>query len=270
MRSTCLVFSLALAVGACTAADEAPPVLRVCADPNNLPFSNDKGEGFENQIAKLVANDLGEQLQYTWMPQRRGFIRRTLKARSCDLVIGVPAGYELVAPTKPYYRSTYVFVSRKDRALGITSLDDPRLKDLKIGVQITGDDYENPPAVEALAKRGLYDRVVGYPIYGDYSQQNPASNIIDAVAHGDVDLAIVWGPLAGYAAKRLPLEVQPVTPAVDPPGNRFTFGIAMGVRKQDRELHAKVERVIAKEDHAIAAILDDYGVPRVQAQEAKR
>lgn len=268
MRSTCLVFSVALA--ACTAADAGPPVLRVCADPNNLPFSNEKGEGFENQIAKLIAQDMGAQLEYSWMPQRRGFIRRTLKARSCDLVIGVPAGYELVAPTKPYYRSTYVFVSRKDRGLDISSFDDPRLKDLKIGVQITGDDYENPPAVEALAKRGLYDHVVGFPIYGDYSQQNPATNIIDAVAQGDVDVAVVWGPLAGYAAKKLPLEIHAVTPATDPPGNRFTFGIAMGVRKQDRELRAKVEHVIAKEDGAIAKILDDYGVPRVPAQEAKR
>ena len=268
MRSTCLVFSLALA--ACTAADAGPPVLRVCSDPNNLPFSNDKGEGFENQIAKLVAHDLGEKLEYTWYPQRRGFIRTTLKSRSCDLVMGVPAGYDMVAATKPYYRSTYVFVTRKDRGLDITSLDDPRLKDLKIGVQITGNDYENPPGVEALAKRGLYDRVVGFPIYGDYSKANPATNIIDGVVHGEVDVAIVWGPLAGYAAKQLPLELHAVTPADDPPANRFTFGIAMGVRKQDRELRAKVEQILAKEAPAIAAILDDYGVPRLPAQEAKR
>jgi mxaJ protein len=268
-----LVYSLAaLALAACTSADAGQPVLRVCSDPNNLPFSNDKGEGFENEVAQLVANSLGAKLEYTWFPQRRGFIRNTLKAERCDLVIGVPAGYELVAPTRPYYRSTYVFVSRADRHLDISSLDDPRLKDLKIGVQITGDDYENPPAVEALARRGLYGQVVGYTLYGDYSQPNPPLAIVDAVTHGDVDIAIVWGPLAGYAAKHaaVPLTLAAVTPANDPPGNRFTFGIAMGVRKRDRELAAKVQHVLATEQPAIAAILDRYGVPQLPLQEAKR
>ena len=113
MRFTSFLCSVALA--ACSAADASQPVLRVCSDPNNLPFSNEKGEGFENAVARLVANDLGAKLEYTWFPQRRGFIRNTLKAQRCDLVIGVPAGYELVAPTRPYYRSTYVFVSRADR-----------------------------------------------------------------------------------------------------------------------------------------------------------
>jgi mxaJ protein len=269
MRSTCFLFSAALA--ACTSAAAEPPLLRVCADPNNLPFSNDKGEGFENQIAKLIASDMGAQLQYTWMPQRRGFIRNTLKARSCDLVIGVPAGYELVQPTKPYYRSTYVFVARADRHLDLTSLDDPRLAQLKIGVQITGDDYDNPPAVQALAKRGLYDHVVGYSIYGDYSKPNPAGEIMDGVARGDVDVAIVWGPLAGYAAKHssVPLELHAVTPAVDPPAGRFTFAIAMGVRKKDRELQGKIEQVIARQHDAIAKILDSYGVPQLPVGEAK-
>jgi quinoprotein dehydrogenase-associated probable ABC transporter substrate-binding protein len=270
MRFTSFVCSVALA--ACSSADASQPVLRVCSDPNNLPFSNEKGEGFENAVAQLVANDLGAKLEYTWFPQRRGFIRNTLKARRCDLVIGVPAGYELVAPTRPYYRSTYVFVSRADRHLGITSLDDPRLGDLKIGVQITGDDYENPPAIESLARRGLYDRVVGYTLYGDYSKPNPPLEIVDAVARGDVDLAIVWGPLAGYAAKqsKVPLVLAPVTPASDPPAVNYTFGIAMGVRKHDRALKTKVERVLASEQPAIQKILDGYGVPQLPLQEAKR
>ena len=272
MRSMYSAFSLAvIALAACTQADAGRPVLRVCSDPNNLPFSNDKGEGFENQIAKLVAADLGATVQYTWMPQRRGFIRNTLKARSCALVIGIPAGYDLVETTKPYYRSTYVFVSRADRHLDVTSLDDPRLHGLKIGVQISGDDYDNPPAVQALARRGLYDRVVGYTLYGDYSKPNPPMAIVDGVARGDVDVAVVWGPLAGYAAKHsaVPLELHPVTPAVDPPGNRFTFAIAMGVRKHDRELRAKVEQVLARDGDAIAKILDDYGVPRLPVESRK-
>src|SRR5436190_18230721 len=163
----------------------AAALLRVCADPNNLPYSNAKGAGFENRIARLVARDLGRQLVYEWRPQRRGFVRETLKANRCDLVMSVPAGYGLAWPTAPYYRSTYVFVTRRDAPARVASLDDPRLRALRIGIQITGNDYNNPPAAQALAMRGMAANVRGYTVYGDYSQDVPQRAVLDAVARGD-------------------------------------------------------------------------------------
>jgi mxaJ protein len=143
--------------------------LRVCADPNNLPFSNRKGEGFENHLAQLIAGELDATVRYTWFPQRRGFIRNTLAADSCDVIMGIPEHSERVLTTRPYYRSTYVFVSRKDRGLKIRSFDDPALRKLKIGVQLIGDDYHNTPPVHALSRRGIVGNLVGYSVYGDYT-----------------------------------------------------------------------------------------------------
>ena len=240
-------------------------VLRVCADPNNLPFSNQRGEGFENKIAELLAQDMGERVEYTWWAQRRGFFRNTLRAGTCDLVIGVPAGFEMAATTKPYYRSTYVFLYRKDRHLSISSLDDPLLKKLRIGVQIIGDDYSNAPPAHALTRRNIVQNVRGYTLYGDYSQPNPPARIIDAVAKGDIDLAIVWGPLAGYFAKQSHVEMQvvPVTPQIDQ-FLPFVFDISMGVRRGDQELKNQLEQVLEQRRADIDHILEDYRVPRVE------
>jgi quinoprotein dehydrogenase-associated probable ABC transporter substrate-binding protein len=243
-------------------------VLRVCADPNNLPFSNEKQEGFENKIAELLARDLGERLEYTWWAQRRGFFRNTLKAGSCDLVVGVPAGFEMASTTTPYYRSTYVFVYRKDRKLNLTSLDDRRLHDLKIGVQMIGDDFSNSPPAHALSSRGIIANVKGFTVYGDYAQANPTAAIIHAVERGDVELAIVWGPLAGYFAKHssVALEVTPVSPQVDGTYLPFVFDIAMGVRRGDNELRDQIEQVMEKRRPEIDRILADYAVPRVDVE----
>jgi mxaJ protein len=239
--------------------------LKVCSDPNNLPFSNRKGEGFENRIAELVAKDLGAKVEYTWWAERRGFFRNTLKAGLCDVVVGVPTGTEMALPTRPYYRSTYVFVSRKDRGLDVRSFDDPRLKGLKIGVQIIGNDYANAPPAHALAKRGIVGNVVGYTVYGNYAEESPPSRIVRAVAKKEVDLAVVWGPLAGYYAKRqgVPLTLMPVSPQVDLPFLPFVFDIAMGVRRQDKALRDELDAVLERRQKEIAAILDRYGVPRV-------
>ena len=241
-----------------------PRVLRVCADPNNLPFSNAAGKGFENEIAALVARDLGRRIEYYWQPQRRGFIRTTLKAGWCDVVIGTPAHSEMVTPTMPYYRSSYVFVSRRDRRPPL-SLDDPRLRRLRIGVEMTGEDYENPPAVQALASRHIIENVRGYLVYGDYSTPDPPRQIIDAVSRGDVDVAIAWGPLAGYFTRQAPvaLALTPVTPERDGPGLSFTFDIAMGVRRGDSPLRDALNRVIASRAEDIHAILQRFGVPLV-------
>ena len=194
---------ICLICGACTRQPQPPVqamtrpagVLRVCADPNNLPFSNQRGEGFENKIAELLAHDMGERVEYTWWAQRRGFFRNTLKAGACDIVMGLPAGSEMAATTRPYYRSTYVFVSRKDRHLKLASFDDPALKKLKIGIQIIGDDFSNAPPAHALSRRNIVTNIKGYTVYGDYNQPNPPARIVDAVGKGDVDVAIVWGPI---------------------------------------------------------------------------
>lgn len=249
---------LAALIATAPAASGAPPKeLRVCADPNNLPFSNKAGEGFENAIAKLVARDLGRTVAYTWFPQRRGFFKNTLKANKCDVVIGVPSDLDMVATTTPYYRSSYVIVT-KDRA--ISSLDDKRLAAMKIGVHAIGDDYANVPPAQALARRGLVDHLVGYSIYGDYSQPDPPAALIDAVQHGDIDAAIAWGPLAGYFARRDKLRMSPIVS--DEPG--MTFAISMGVRKDDKELRAALDRVLERRSRDIAKLLDRWSVPRVK------
>jgi mxaJ protein len=277
----CIVGLLILSLTACAnhkpATTTATPqpitrpagVLRICADPNNLPFSNQRLEGFENKIADLLAQDLGERVEYTWWAQRRGFFRNTLKAGMCDVVIGVPAGFEMALTTKPYYRSTYVFLSRKDRHLDIKSFDDPVLKKLRIGVQIIGDDQSNAPPAHALTRRNIVENVKGFTLYGDYSQQNPPARIVDAVEKGDIDLAIVWGPLAGFFAKqsRVPLEIVPVSPQIDQPFLPFVFDIAMGVRRGDQELRDQLEQFLEKRRPEIERILQDYRVPRVDEKE---
>ena len=240
-------------------------VLRVCADPNNLPYSNDKQQGFENAIASLVARDLNARLAYTWWPQRRGFVRMTLKRGDCDVIMGIPSNFDQALPTTPYYRSSYVFLSRTDRHLGITSFDDPRLKKLKIGVQMIGNDHVNSPPAHALAQRGIIDNVTGYTVYGDYRSQAPIRDIVDAVAQGKVDVAVVWGPQAGYFARQEPvaLDIVPVSPQIDLPFLPFVFDISMGVRRGDTALREQLDREIERRRDDIERILDRYGVPRV-------
>jgi len=234
------------------------PVLRVCADPNNLPFSNAREEGFENALAALVARDLGADLRYTWWAQRRGFVRNTLGAGECDLLVGAPSAFARVLPTRPYYRSSYVFVARADRALDIRSFDDPALRRLRIGVQLIGNDYANTPPAHALARRGLVDNVAGYTVYGDYTRPDPPARIMDAVARGEVDVAVVWGPLAGYFARRsaVPLVLTAVSPAVDPPGLAFAYDISMGVRRGNEALRARVQEVLVRRRREIDSILE--------------
>jgi mxaJ protein len=242
-----------------------PGVLRVCADPNNLPFSNRRLEGFENKIAELVARELNATVEYTWRAQRRGFIRETLRAGACDVVPGMPSSLELALTTAPYYRSTYAFVYRKGRGLAVRSFDDPALRDVRIGVQMIGDDFANAPPAHALASRHIVGNVKGYSVYGDYAQENPPARIIEAVARGEVDVAVAWGPLAGYFAKRqrVPLEVVPVSPQIDLPFLPFVYDISMGVRRGDEAFRDQLDEILIRKSHEIESILDEYGVPRV-------
>lgn len=244
----------------------APRELRVCADPNNLPFSNRAGEGFENRLVALVARDLGATVRYTWWAQRRGNVRETLNAGLCDLIPGVAAGLEMLATTRPYYNSAYVAVTRADRNLDIRSFDDPRLRDLRIGVQMIGDDFSNTPPAHALTRRGLIGNVRGYMVYGDYSQPSPQAPIIEAVARGEVDVAFVWGPVAGYFAARQPVPLQ--THLLDAEDARselpMAFSVAMGLRRSDERLKREIEQVLGRRQVEIRQILAEYRVPTVE------
>ncbi|GAB6196703.1 substrate-binding domain-containing protein [Lysobacter xanthus] len=239
--------------------------LRVCADPNNLPFSKEDGSGFENELVRLLARDLGAEVRYTWWAQRRGNVRNTIGSGDCDIVAGVASGIEMLSTTRPYYRSSYVLVAREGTPWAtLTSLDDARLRDARIGVQLIGDDGANTPPAHALARRGLYANVRGYTVYGDYVDATPQRPILDAVARGDVDVALVWGPTAGYFAKdvRTPLHLTPVTPWLDA-GEPMVFDISMGVRREDRALRRELDDALARHAPEISALLDRYGVPRL-------
>ncbi len=240
-----------------------PPPLRVCADPNNLPFSNEQRAGFENRIAALLAHDMGTTVEFSWRPQMRGFVRKGLKAGACDVYMGVPVAFGPLLTTTPYYRSTYVIVYRAKGPVHVRSLDDRALRSLRVGVHMIGDDYQNTPPAQALAARGITDNVRGYQIVGDYSKPNPQARIIEALERGEIDVAIVWGPFAGYFAKRspMPLTIVPVSPAKDSSGQIFAFDIAMGVRRTDTVLARTLDTLLAREGPAIHKILSDYGVP---------
>jgi mxaJ protein len=231
--------------------------LRVCSDPNNLPFSNTKLQGFENQIASIVARDLDAHLTYVWQRMGRGFVREYLANAQCDLLVGIPTNYRPVLTTAPYYRSTYVFVSRRNNNVDVTSFNSPELHGLKIGVQVLEEEY-TPPG-EALARRGMQAAIVGYDTTDD------AESIIRAVANRQVGIAVVWGPLAGYFAQKYhgTLALAPVEPEVDPPGLPFTFAISMGVRKGNTKLRDELDRVLMQRQSEIREILTRYGVPQL-------
>ena len=240
-------------------------VLRVCADPNNLPFSNRRGEGFENKLAQLAARELGARLEYTWWAQRRGFVRNTLNAGLCDVLMGVPMSFERTLVTRPYYRSSYVFVVRRDSKLRVSSFDDAVLRRVRVGVQLVGDDGINTPPAHALSRRGIIANVRGYSVLGDYRRPNPPARIVEAVANGDIDVAVAWGPLAGYFAsrQRVPLDITPVSPQIDPPFLPFVFDISIGVRRGNDTLRTQLDQFLRRRRAAVDSILQAYHVPRV-------
>lgn len=244
--------------------------LRICADPNNLPYSNEQQQGFENKIAEMIGRDLHTQVTYTWYPQRGKFFIKTLNSNVCDVVMGVPVGLEEVAATQPYYRSTYVFISRADRHLEIHSFDDPRLRSLKIGVHVLGDQDDAEPPVHALISRGVVKNLVGFSIFGNLTEVNPAADLIRAVQNNDVDVAVAWGPLAGYFSKNSPVPLD-VTPINDDPRNPalpFHYDIGIGVRARDTGLKQMLEDELERRHIEIERILRDYGIPQMPLQSA--
>lgn len=252
--------------GARAADAPAPPrTLRVCADPNNLPFSNEKKEGFENKLVEIVAKDLGATIAYTWHAQRRGNVRETLNAGTCDLIPGVGSSLDMLGTTRPYYRSTYVAVTRADRGLAIDNFDDPRLATLTIGVQLIGDDGANTPPAHALMRRGLTANIRGYMVYGDYDDPAPQETIMKAVASGEIDVAFVWGPVAGYFASRekAALRVTPLARPFDGPQLPMVYDVSMGTRRNDRPLREEVEAALDRHAAEVRGLLARYGVPLV-------
>ena len=245
--------------------DPASHVLRVCADPDNLPYSKRDGSGFENRIAQIVADALKTRLEYVWTPPSRGFVRKTLGADACDLLVGVPAGFAPVLTTRPYYRSSYVFVRRADGPAPLSGFDDARISQLRIGVQLVGDELAATPPGHALAQAGAIDNVVGYTLYG----QGPAAErMTEAVAGGTLDTALVWGPQAGYFAERagVPMRLDTAEPP-DGMQSSFEFSISMGVRKGHELLRAALDRAIGDHRREIDAVLRSYNVPRVDQPE---
>ena len=254
--------SLLVLIAAALSADPLK-TLRVCADPNNMPFSNEAGQGVENQLAQLLGAKLDASVSYTWWSQRKSFVKNSLDAHKCDVLMGVPSTLDSVSVTRPYYRSTYVFVTRSDRGLRIASLNDERLRHLRIGINVVGDDYA-PPAF-ALASRGITEKITPFSLFGEYREPDPARKIIDAVDRGAIDVAIVWGPVAGYYAKlaHAPLSIEPVTPAAFE-GIPFTFDISIGVRKGDAALQKTLDGLLEAQAADVGQILTKFGVPQVR------
>lgn len=267
------MFSATKAVLACvigilfTLPGVASPPLRVCSDPNNLPYSNQQQQGFENQLASLIGKDLNRQVTYFWFPQREKFFKQTLNNGVCDVVMGVPVGFDEADVTQPYYRSTYVFVSRHDRNLHISSLDDPRLRHLRIGVHILGEQDDSLPPVHALTSRGIVRNLVGYSIFGNLSENNPPADLIEAVQKRDVDIAVAWGPLAGYFAKQsqVPLDIAPIQRDTKNPTLPLVFSIGIGVRPGDVALKQQLESELVRRHQEVQQILSSFGIPQPAA-----
>jgi mxaJ protein len=230
--------------------------LRVCADPDNLPFSNRQQQGFENEVVRLVARHMGEPVQYVWRKQERGYIRNSLNARECDLIPGVAVGVGALQSSIPYYRSSYVMVTRASAKLTLGSLDSPQLKRLRIGVQLVGDDYANTPPVHALAARGIVN-VRGFRVVGDSS-----SLMIEALERREIDVGIAWGPVAGYYASRsrVPLRLEPISGRSSLP---MAFDIGMGMRRRDDGLRKKIDRALLVLRGDLESLLMRYNIPLV-------
>ena len=238
-----------------------PGLIRVCADPDNMPSSNNKSEGFENKIAELIAGELKAKLSYVWYPTRRGYFR-ILNGRYCDMALEAPAGLDMTGVTKPYFRSGYVFVARQGSGLeDLNSLADPRLKKLKIGVNMYTSDAENSPPAMALSRYGVVGNLTGYFTF--FSEQDRPEDIIKGVANKEVDLAIVWGPLAGYFAEAVSGAAH--AHAAPRQGHLsdipFQYNMGIAVRRQDKEFRDSLQAVLERRRPEIEAILKSYNIP---------
>jgi quinoprotein dehydrogenase-associated probable ABC transporter substrate-binding protein len=239
-----------------------PKVLRVCADPRNMPFSDEKGEGFENKLAELVAQKLGKSLAYNWYPQAPGFVRNTLGAYKCDVIMGYPQGNDVVQSTNPYYRTAYALVFRPASGLdGVDTLTDPRLKAKHIGI-VAG----TPPA-SLLAANGLMSNAKPYPLVIDTRVDSSAQAMMTDLAAGDIDAGVLWGPMAGYYAMKAKEPTSVVPLVKERGGPRLAYYITMGLRAADQEWKRQLNRLIAENQLAINGILTSFGVPLLDVKD---
>jgi mxaJ protein len=240
----------------CSAFAASGSPLRICADPDNPPFSSRNGRGFDNVIAGMVARDLHREPVFVWARSRRGFLREQFNKNACDVLMGVPEHMKAVATTRPYYRSAYVFVTRSREHLQISSFDDPRLAGRRIGLQVLEEDMA-PPSIP-LIRGGHAAQLVGFESFGERE-----GAVVRAVAQNRVGLAVVWGPVAGYFAARqpVPLTLKPVAPAVDASGIPFTFAMTMGVHKRDAALREALNGALGHVQPGIDKVLASYHVP---------
>src|SRR5262245_47496567 len=233
-----------------------PKVLRVCADPHNMPFSTEQGEGFENKLAEMLAEKLGKRLAYAWYPQATGFVRNTLAAHKCDLMMGAPQGDDLVQVTNPYYRSAYALIYKPEHGLdGVDTLADPRLKDKRVGV-VAG----TPPSNNMVAN-GLMARAKPYPLVVDTRVDSSSVAMTRDLAADEIDAGVLWGPMAGYYARQASTPVTVVPLIKETGGPRLVYRIAMGVRHSDQEWKRLLNRTIQQEQRAINKLLLSFGVP---------
>lgn len=257
-------FWLLVLCGWARAADTVEAVdhsaLRVCADPHNLPFSDQQGAGFENKIAELFAQNLQIPLRYVWYPNTVGFLRNTLRARQCDIVMGIVSGAELVQSTNPYYRSSYVIVTRKADNLAITGIDDAKLRDLKIGLTA------GTPPSDLAVRSGLIGNVQPYPLFVDTRYDAPGKQMIDDLLRKKIDVALLWGPIAGYFARDHAADLTIAPLKVAGSNLRLDFYIAMGVRPGENKWKNQINDLIRKNQTKIAGILHDYGIPTLDGQ----
>ncbi|MGH9574360.1 MAG: quinoprotein dehydrogenase-associated putative ABC transporter substrate-binding protein [Candidatus Acidiferrales bacterium] len=262
LASSLLATAILLVASSCAGA----PVLRVCADPANLPYSNKQQQGFENRIASLIANDLGERVSYFWFPQQEMFFQQTLDKGVCDIVMSVPSQFQGADTTQPYYTSSYVFLSRRAEHLDLKSFDDPRLKRLRIGVHVLDSGNDNLPPIFALSTRGIVRNVISFSIFGDsLTQSSPASNLVRAVADKKVDVAIIWGPIAGYFSRnsKVPLTLQTIRSDPAHPALQFVFPISIGVRKGEPRLKQQLDAELLRRHAEIARLLKAYKIPEL-------
>ncbi len=278
LAASALALTLSLGAAAPAAAQDAAPqrkAFRVCQDPNNLPFSSVKGEGYENKIAELFAKDLGLPVEYYSFPQRLAFVRNTLRYKlpgqdyPCDIIMGVPAGYDQVSVTKPYYRSTHVLVFAAGKGLdGVKTIDDFLKVDRAVLGKLRIGIYDRSPASEWLNRHQLVDQGVPYQIMNADPAQYPGEIIEKDLAAGKIDAAIVWGPIGGYFAKKVTTPKLTVLMMRSEQNVKFDFPMAMGVRYGEREWKQQIETLIEKRAPEIQAILRDYGVPLVEMEAA--
>jgi quinoprotein dehydrogenase-associated probable ABC transporter substrate-binding protein len=233
-----------------------PHVFRACADPRDLPFSNEAGEGFENKIAELFARKLGKSVAYTFYPDATGFIRNTLNAHRCDIVLGIAQGDDLVQPTNPYYRTSYVAAYHQDGPLkGLESLSDPRLKTARIGI------VAGTPPVTLLAENGLLGQIKSYALVVDTRFDSPTHEMMDDLDRGEIDVALLWGPIAGYYARTAKTPTAVVPLLKEQGGPRMVYRIVMGVRHSDQNWKRSLNKLISESQGEVQTILRSYGVP---------